>query len=138
MQNQQTSSLRKANPFLVLALMTALTACGSKLPQEARELVLGTFDPDERPSLYNIAQVEPLGEDLAIGAEEVWCVNITFRCYTAGYYGRGELSTCADNRLVRLIDGQWQATRLLTDQDRANWEERGCESIEGVIALPSG
>ena len=138
MKIQKTNSLRKAILFLALACMLTLAACGNKLPQEAKELILGTFDPDERPNLHYVAQVEPLADDLAVGAEEVWCVNITFRCYTAGYYGRGELSTCADSRLVRLIDGQWHTARVVTDQDRANWEARGCESIDEVIALPSG
>jgi hypothetical protein len=122
--------------LLTIVLVPALTSCGSQLPSEAKEVAFSTFDPDERPRISSATKVELQPEDIEAGAEEVWCVNLTFRCFTTIYYGRGEYSTCGDNRLARLVDGEWRISRVITDEDRANWEARGCELMEAVIGLP--
>ena len=74
-------------------------------------------------------------EDIEVGAEEVWCVNFTVLCWGPPYTLE-EKSTCADSRLVRLIDGEWQVSLVVTDEDKANWEARGCELTLDLVAVP--
>ena len=122
--------------LLLFIFAVGLAGCGSRLPSEVESMVLSSFDPDEQPRIHAATQVEPLAEDTAAGAQEVWCVDITFRCFTSLYYGRGEYSTCGDNRLVRLINGEWQISRVITDEEQDAWTTRGCELMEAVIDLP--
>lgn len=131
-----TRGARWAILLLTAALATGLSGCGDRLPREVEAAIINAFDPDEQPRLQSVNQVDPLPVDLEAGAEEVWCVNIIFRCFTPVYYGRDELSTCGDNRLVRLVDGQYQIIRLRSDEDEADWIARGCELLPPIIALP--
>jgi len=119
--------------FITLAIV--LTGCGDKLPPDAKAATLETFDAIDEPRIHTAKHVEPLAEDIEAGAEEVWCVNFTCLCWGPPYTFE-EHSTCADNRLVRLIDGEWQVSILVTDEDEANWEARGCELILDHIAMP--
>jgi hypothetical protein len=38
--------------------------------------------------------------------------------------------------LLRLIDGEWQVSLVVTEEDQSDWEARGCELILDHIALP--
>ena len=115
--------------FTILAM--ALAGCSGSLPPDAKKVVLSGFEPDENPCIDSARQVESLPEDLEMGAEEVWCVNLTFTCWSCDY---GEFRTCADSRLMRRIGDNWEVTLVLTDVDREKWEARGCELIEDTVA----
>lgn len=106
----------------LLALAVLLPACAS-LPREAREAALGFFDPDRRPRIHSARRVDPLPEDEQVSADEVWCVNVAFRCWSRGHE---EWSTCLSSYLVRHIDGAWQAVEMVTREDLERWEARGC------------
>lgn len=116
---------------LLTILLLVLAACsGSALPAEARTVVLRGFDPQSNPRIDRAQQVTPLAEDLALGAEEVWCVNIVYTCWSCEY---GRYRTCAENRLLRRIGGRWETAVLMTDEDRALWEERGCLLLAPIV-----
>ena len=106
--------------MLVLAIL--LSACAS-LPREAREAALDFFDPDLRPRIHSARRVNPLPEDERAGADEVWCVNVAFRCRSRSHE---EWYTCISSYLVRYIDGAWQAVEMVTRGDLKRWEARGC------------
>ena len=89
--------------------------CGKQLPSDAQEVVFDGFAPDDNPRIDSVRQAEPLPEDLEMGAEQVWCVNLTFTCWSCAC---GEFRTCADSRLVRRIDDEWQVTLVLTHADK--------------------
>jgi hypothetical protein len=127
---------RYALPIVVIVLSLTLSSCGPSLPDAVEDRILATFDPDEMPRIQDVSEAEPLAQDLAVGAEEVLCVNIAFRCFSPMYYGRGEYTTCGDNRLVRLVDGQWTISRVVTEEEKDNFEARGCELTPAIIALP--
>ena len=116
---------------ITIAVMTPiLTACGNSLPSDATKIVLGAFDPDEKAQISSAKNVEPLPQDLAAGAEEVWCVNLTFTCWSCDY---GQYQTCAESRLVRRVGEEWQVSLLLTEEDKELWEARGCELMEDQV-----
>jgi hypothetical protein len=121
--------------LVITALATALAGCGGGLPPAAEEAVLYTFDPIDEPRIDSVKRAEPLVEDVEAGAQEVWCVNLTFLCWTPPY-SFVEHTTCADSRLVRLIDGEWRVTVVVTEQDRADWEARGCELMPNHVDMP--
>jgi hypothetical protein len=106
----------------VLALAVLLPACAS-LPREAREAALGFFDPDRQPRIHSARRADPLPEDDQVGADEVWCVNVAFRCWSRGHE---EWYTCLSSYLVRHIDDAWQAVEMVTQEDLERWEARGC------------
>jgi hypothetical protein len=123
---------------VVALTLATLIGCVQRLPPEAEEAVLGPYDPQiYQPVIISVDQVEPLPEDVAVGAEEVWCVNLTVRCVSPFYWTRDEYPTCGDSRLVRLIDGQYQVSVLMDEEDEAKWEERGCELMEVQVDAPS-
>jgi len=93
-------------------------------------MVLRGFDPQSNPHIDRAQQVTPLAEDLALGAEEVWCVNIVYTCWSCEY---SRYRTCADNRLVRRIGDRWEISVLQTEEDRALWEERGCLLLDPIV-----
>jgi len=107
---------------VLLALAALLPACAS-LPREAREAALDSFDPDLRPRVHSARRVDPLPEDERVGADEVWCVNVAFRCRSRSHE---EWYTCISSYLVRHIDGAWQAVEMVTREDLKRWEARGC------------
>ncbi len=115
---------------LLILLAVALAGCGSALPEEAKTMVLRGFDPQSNPRIDTAQRVEPLAEDLALGAEEVWCVNIVYTCWSCSY---GRFFTCADSRLVRRIVWRWEVSVLMTEEDRALWESRGCPLLAPVV-----
>ena len=118
--------------ILALTLLAIVSAgCGGKLPPDAKETVFSGFEPEEKPHIDSARQAEPLQEDLEMGAEQVWCVNLTFTCWSCSY---GEFRTCADSRLVRRIDGNWHVSLVLTDEDKEKWEARGCELMPDVVS----
>lgn len=106
----------------LLAVVVLLPACAS-LPREAREAALDFFDPDLRPRIHSARRVDPLPEDERVGADEVWCVNVAFRCRSRSHE---EWYTCISSYLVRHIDGAWQAVEMVTREDLERWEVRGC------------
>jgi len=105
--------------------------CPNPLAERAVRILREAYAQDENPCIDSARQVEPLPEDLEMGAEEVWCVNLTFTCWSCDY---GEFRTCADSRLMRRIGDNWKVTLVLTDVDREKWEARGCELIEDTVA----
>ena len=106
----------------VLALAVLLPACAS-LPREARDAALSFFDPDLQPRIHSARRADPLPEDERVGADEVWCVNVAFRCRSRSHE---EWYTCLSSYLVRHIDGAWQAVEMVTREDLKRWEARGC------------
>jgi hypothetical protein len=106
----------------VLAVVVLLPACAS-LPREAREAALNFFEPERQPRIHSARRVDPLPEDERVGADEVWCVNVAFRCWSRGHE---EWYTCISSYLVRHIDGAWQAVEMVTREDLKRWAARGC------------
>ena len=115
MKNKVTICGRAILAFIVLA--TLLAGCSDPLPPEVKETVLSGFELEDKARINSAKTAEPLQEDLDMGAEEVWCVNVTFRCWSCDY---GEYRTCADSRLVRRIDGVWQVSLVAARHSR-NW-----------------
>jgi hypothetical protein len=115
--------------------MVVLVGGGARLPPDAKKVALGSFDPIDEPRIDSAKQVDPLEEDLALGAAEVWCVNFTFLCWGPPYTFV-EKSTCSDSRLIRRIGDEWQVSLVVTDEDKANWEARGCELTLDPVAMP--
>ena len=125
---------RRVIPTLVLLtilLPMILTGCGEPLPADAQETLFNGFEVEDKATIHSARQAEPLPEDLDMGAEEVWCVNVTFACWSCDF---AEWRTCADSRLMRLIDGEWQMTLVVSEEDAEKWEARGCELIEGTVS----
>lgn len=123
---------------LLMLTLASLSGCRQKLPPEAEAAVLGPYDPHiYQPVIISVDQVDPLPEDVAAGAEEVWCVNLTIRCVSPYYWTQDEYTTCGDSRLVRLIDGRYQVSVLTSEEDEQKWEERGCELMEVRAGAPS-
>jgi predicted small lipoprotein YifL len=117
---------------LVFVLLTiALAGCGEKLPSDAKTAILSAFEPGEKARIHSAQRAEPLQEDLAMDAQEVWCVNLTFACWSCGH---GEWRTCADSRLVRRIGDDWQVSLVVTDEDEEKWEARGCELMPDLVS----
>jgi hypothetical protein len=125
--------MRKRNRWLVLwlactVLGPVLTGCGPKLSPEATDALLGRYDPYiDQPRIISAKRVEPLDVDVAVGAQEVWCVNMTVRCISPYYWTQDQYTTCGDSRLVRLIGEEWHVSVLTTEEDTQEWEERGCD-----------
>ena len=113
--------------LLVLAVL--LAACASP-PREAEEAALRSFAPNQRPRIHSARRADPLPEDEQVGADEVWCVNVAFRCWSRG---RGEWYTCVSSYLVRRIDDAWQAVEMATREDLERWEARGCPRESDVV-----
>ena len=118
--------------LVLFVLATLLVGCGDSLPPEAREVVFNAFESVQKPRIVSVQQVEPLPQDLEMGAEEVWCVNLSVDCWSQddGH------QTCGDSRLVRRVRDDWQVSVVATDEDREMWEARGCELAEGVTWQP--
>ena len=123
-------TIRYGAVLVFFVLMMVLSGCGEALPVDAKEIIFDAFGDGEKPNIDSVKQVDPLPEDLEMGATEVWCVNLTFECWSCDY---GEFQTCADSRLVRRIDDKWQISLVVTDEDKEMWEARGCELIEGKV-----
>jgi hypothetical protein len=115
---------------LLAVLLVLLTGCGESIPSEAKMMVLRGFDTDQNVRIDSAQQVELTEVDLAMNAEEVWCVSLIYTCWSCD---RNEFRTCADNRLVRRINGHWQVFPILTDEDRAQWEARGCVLLPDIV-----
>ena len=116
--------------LVFVALATALSGCGPAIPVDAKEMIFDGFDVDGEARIESAVQAELLPQDIEMGATEVWCVNVTFSCWSCDY---GEFQTCADSRLVRRIDDEWQVSLVFTEKDQTMWEARGCELIEGKV-----
>jgi hypothetical protein len=123
---------RPARAALLLATWLALTTagCRAQAPSDVRQAVMRTFDSSSNVRIHTAHQAELLEEDIAAGAEEVWCVTVTFKCWSCGH---GEFRTCADNRLVRRIDGELSVSLVTTEDDRVSWEARGCELLDNTV-----
>jgi hypothetical protein len=50
------------------------------LPREAWQVVLHNFEADAEPRLISARKVDPLPEDQAVAAQDVWCVNVAYIC----------------------------------------------------------
>jgi len=116
--------------LLTILLPTILTGCGEPLPADAQETLFDGFEVEDKATIHSAERAELLQEDLDMGAEEVWCVNVTFACWSCDF---AEWRTCADSRLMRLIDGEWQVSLVISEEDEEKWEARGCEPIEGTV-----
>jgi hypothetical protein len=115
---------------LFVALASLLAGCAPRVPSDVRQAVLRAFSADHNARIHSAQRVEPVAEDLAAGAEEIWCVSVIFTCWSCDY---GEYRTCADNRLVRRIDDQLEVSPILGEEDRARWEARGCELLADTV-----
>ncbi len=113
-----------------LSLSFALASCGS-LPPEAAEAVLRTFPLDEQASVFASTRGELLEEDRDVGAEEVWCVQVSHLCYDCA---RQKLKTCISGRVVRWIQGTWVVQPVMDSVDVEAWRRRGCPEIDTVVA----
>ena len=119
----------RARLAAALGLLLLLTAC-ARLPADARRAVLNTMGAGNEPRIISAQRVEPLPEDTAAGADEVWCVNLSYTCWVCTC---GDYRICGTSRLLRHIAGHWQVTPVITVQARAAWEERGCELAPDII-----
>jgi hypothetical protein len=113
--------------LLITLLILTCAGCGRKLPTGAKQAVLDTIGPASRVGIYTFERAKLLPKDIDAGIEEAWCVNMTFRCRDPEFADLGDFVTCADSRLVRLIDGQWSVSVVITERDREDWKARGCE-----------
>ena len=116
--------------LLIILLPTILTGCSEPLPADAKEILFDGFETEDKATIHSAKQAELLQEDLDMGAEEVWCVNVTFACWSCDF---AEWHTCADSRLMRLVGGEWQVSLVVSDEDAEKWEARGCEPIERTV-----
>jgi len=116
---------------LTMLLTIILGGCGRALPVDAKEALFSGFESDDNATIYSARQAEPLQQDLDMGADEIWCVNVTFKCWSCVY---GQYQTCADSRLMRRINGEWQVSLVVSEDDKEKWEARGCELIEDTVA----
>jgi hypothetical protein len=123
--------MRRQGTPLLLLLLTILTGCSEPLPAAAKEALFDGFEAADKATIHSAEPAQLLQEDLDLGATEVWCVNVTFACWSCDY---GEWHTCADSRLMRLIDGEWQVSLVVSDEDAEKWQARGCELIEGTVS----
>ena len=114
----------------LIILVTTLGGCSSSLPSDAQTILIDAFERDQKPNIISAQQVEPLQEDLALGAEEVWCVQVSFVCWSCDY---GEYQTCADSRLARRVGDEWQISLVLTEGDKNAWKARGCQLAENKV-----
>lgn len=114
----------------ILSISTILLAACTPLPREAKQAILRTFDPDEQPRIHSARRVDPLLEDLEMGAEEVWCVNVVHRCWSCAHR---EWRACISSYLVRRVDGKWEPVPMLTEEDWEGWEARGCPREPEVV-----
>ena len=121
------SSLRHILAGGVVVLTMTLSGCGSSLPPDAQDAILGAFDYDSKPTIDQARQVELLPEDEALNAEQVWCVSVVYTCWSCDY---GEYRKCGDNRLLRLIGGEWQIALVASEQDKEAFIARGCRLLD--------
>lgn len=122
--------MRTYAALLLTSLLVLGAGCQSQAPSDVRQAVLRTFDSSSNVRIHTAHQAELLEEDVADGAEEVWCVTVTFKCWSCGH---GEFRTCADNRLVRRIDGALEVSLVITEEDQSDWEARGCELLDNTV-----
>lgn len=120
----------RAALLLAMGVILIVAGCRPQAPSDVRQAVLHTFDAGSNVRIHTAHQAERLEEDIAAGAEEVWCVTVTFKCWSCGH---GEFRTCADNRLVRRIDGELEVSLVTTEDHRADWEARGCELLDNTV-----
>jgi hypothetical protein len=118
---------RKGILLVILVLTLTWLACGRKLPPDVKEAVLARYGPASQVGIYSFKRAELLPKDVQAGVEEAWCVSITFRCKEPAFADRGDFITCADGRLVHLIDGEWGVSLVLTEADKEDWDARGCD-----------
>lgn len=116
---------------LLAFILLALAGCGQALPADAQKSVLSAFEAGDKARINSAKQAEPLQEDLEMGAEEVWCVNLTFACWSCT---DAEWHTCADSRLVRRINGNWRVSVVLTEEDKEQWQARGCKLMPDMVS----
>ena len=121
--------MKSKRTLVVLVLALILAAC-TGLPSDARRAALNTMGAGNEPRIISAQQVEPLPEDTAAGADEVWCVNLSYTCWVCTC---GDYRICGTSRLLRRIAGHWQVKPVITVQDRQAWEARGCELAPDII-----
>lgn len=100
------------------------------MPREARNALDLTFYPEQEMQIHSAQQVGPIAIDRELGAEEVWCVNVTFTCWSCDY---AEYRTCSDSRLVRRVGDRWEAVPVLTEEEIEQWEARGCDLMTETV-----
>lgn len=117
---------------VLLGMLLGLGGCSNGLPEGAAEAVLGSIDELDQPRIDRAGRAELLAEDIAGGVEEAWCVTMTFQCMMASL----DYTTCADSRLVRRIDGEWEVIVVFTNEDESAWEARGCDLPPDIVGEP--
>lgn len=120
----------KLRIVLLLSLLVALAGCSS-VPEDIRAAVLRPFDSTEEPRIQFAQRVDPLPEDEAVGAAEVWCVNVSFQCWSCDH---NRWQTCASSFLVRWIGDRWEATEVASEAEWVAWTARGCPREDDRIA----
>ena len=109
----------------LLLLFLFLVAC-TPLPRGARDAVLAPFPPEEEPRLLSAHKARLLPEDVATGVEEVWCVEVAYRCWSCPH---GKWRTCVSGYLVRRAGEEWRSVEMRTEGEWAGWEARGCPVV---------
>ncbi len=108
-----------------MVVCLSLVGCAS-LPGGAKETVLSSFISEEEPRILSAHKARLLPEDVAAGVEEVWCVEVAFRCWSCPH---GEWRTCVSGYLVRRLGDRWESAEMRTEEEWAGWEARGCPQV---------
>ena len=110
----------------LLAALVLLSSC-ARLPEDAKQTIFDLFDEWEAPRLHSAHRAELLSEDVAAVVDEIWCVNVDHK------YPQADL-TLADRvsgYMVRLVDGEWEVTRMISEDDWQEWNARACPTPIG-------
>ena len=117
---------------LALLLMAVLLVACDRLPREAETALFGSFDPADGPRLLSVKQVEVLPEDEVVGADEVWCANVAYVCWSCDY---AQFMTCSSPWLLRRIGDRWVADGVALEADWDRWEAQGCPIEDPVVSM---
>jgi len=115
---------------LLSSLLAALAGCSPR-PEGVTIAVLRHYDQIEQPNIVFARRVDPLPQDEAAGAEEVWCVNVSFQCWSCDH---NRWQTCVSSFLVRWIGDRWEATEVALSTEWEDWAARGCPREDDRIA----
>ena len=122
---------KRISRFALLLMAVLLVAC-DRLPREAEDTLFGNFDIDDTPRLLSVKQVEVLPEDEAMGAEEVWCANVAYTCWSCDY---AQFITCSSAWLLRRVGDRWVADGVALEEDWDRWDAQGCPVEDPVVSM---
>ena len=109
----------------LLSLLLPLAAC-APLPGEAKAAVLTSFPPEEEPRILSTHKARLLPDDVAAGVEEIWCIEVAYRCWSCPH---GEWRTCVSGYLVRRVGQEWHSAEMRTEEEWMGWRMRGCPEV---------